>query len=308
MIPNKSNTTNGCDNTSSNCVIWQGPDLPCVNVCNGDTISDIIAKMCEELVNTTATATGVDISTINQLCLEETYGVANNIQSLIQNIITEVCRVHDHAGTDPCSCVIPLPPCLQYVEEGTGNTITSLPLYDGKTGDSYAVLLANKICENINAISQLQNTITNHEGRIVNLEQRPAGERYIAPKVVPSFVATPGRPEAMEKVLRLTEESLGELRNKTGAPEAISTALNVAPNLNDRDRLSGKGTMTAISQWNVNPVNMAQSFQNLWITMNDTRNAVESIKETVASPLCADVELVVKEVLGIDLMVENIHV
>ena len=291
MIPNKSNTTNGCDNTSSNCVVWQGPDLTCVNVCNGDTISDILAKMCESIVSITSTSTGVDISTINQLCLEETYGVANNVQALIQNIITEVCKVHDHAGSDPCSCVIPLPTCLQYVEEGTGNTITQLPLYDSNTGVGYATVLANQICNNINAISQLQNTQVNHEARIVTLEQRPARERYVAPKVVPTFVGTPGRPVSLEKAVALTEEYVGELQRSTGAPSAISTALNVAPNYNDRDRLSGKGTMNAISQWNVSPSNMAQSFQNLWITMNDTRNAVQSIKETVASPLCKDVTL-----------------
>tara|TARA_R100001015_G_C4633724_1_gene199067 strand:- start:1967 stop:5572 length:3606 start_codon:yes stop_codon:yes gene_type:complete len=293
MIPNKSNTTNGCDNTSSNCVIWQGPDLPCVNVCNGDTISDILAKMCEVLINTTSTSTGVDISTINQLCLEETYGVANNVQGLIQNIITEVCTINNHPGTDPCSCVIPLPPCLQYRDE-QGNFISTLPLHDPNTGTGYAVMLANNICANIAAIDQLQNASTGHEGRIVALEKRPAGERYIAPKVVPSFVGKVGVPSSLENVLRLTEESVGELQRATGSPTAISNALNVAPNLNGRDRLSGKGTMSAIAQWNNNAINMAQSFQNLWITMNDTRNAVQSIKETVANPLCGDVTFDVK--------------
>ena len=293
MIPNKSNTTNGCDNTSSNCVVWQGPDLTCVNVCNGDTISDILAKMCESIVSITSTSTGVDISTINQLCLEETYGVANNVQGLIQNIITEVCKVHDHPANDPCSCIIPLPSCLQYRDQ-QGNFVSTLPLHDPNTGTGYAVLLANQICSNINAIDQLQNTSTSHEGRIVALEQRPAGERYTPPKVVPSYVGKIGMPSSIENVLRLTEETVGELERATGSPTAITTALNVAPNLNGRDRLSGKGTMEAIAQWNVNAINMAQSFQNLWITMNDTRNAVQSIKETVANPLCGDVTFDVK--------------
>ena len=80
MIPNKSNTTNGCNNTSSNCVIWQGPDLTCVNICNGDTISDVVAKLAEQLCECCGlTANGnaaarsgvnVDIRTVNQLCLE----------------------------------------------------------------------------------------------------------------------------------------------------------------------------------------------------------------------------------------------
>ena len=40
MIPTNSNNPNNCDPISSNCVVWQGPDLPCVEICTGDTISD----------------------------------------------------------------------------------------------------------------------------------------------------------------------------------------------------------------------------------------------------------------------------
>ena len=103
MIPNKSNTNNGCtDNTSSNCVVWQGPDLTCIDVCHGDSISDIVAKIAEKLCEccgldptspTPATMpgrTGIDISTINQLCLESTYGKANDLNSLFKSDFTSL--------------------------------------------------------------------------------------------------------------------------------------------------------------------------------------------------------------------------
>ena len=38
-----------CSPTSSNCVIWQGPDLACIKLCKGDTVSDVIAKLATEL-------------------------------------------------------------------------------------------------------------------------------------------------------------------------------------------------------------------------------------------------------------------
>lgn len=37
-----------CLPISSNCVIWQGPDIPCLNLCNGDTVSDILYKLAED--------------------------------------------------------------------------------------------------------------------------------------------------------------------------------------------------------------------------------------------------------------------
>ena len=42
-------TQEGCNPMSSNCVIWQGPDIPCIKLCKGDSISDITAKLAEEL-------------------------------------------------------------------------------------------------------------------------------------------------------------------------------------------------------------------------------------------------------------------
>ena len=46
MLPiNKKNGP--CDPISSNCVIWQGPDLPCVDICYGDSISAVIAALCD---------------------------------------------------------------------------------------------------------------------------------------------------------------------------------------------------------------------------------------------------------------------
>ena len=49
MIPSKSNLSKeSCSPISSNCVIWQGPDIPCLNLCNGDTVSDILYKLAED--------------------------------------------------------------------------------------------------------------------------------------------------------------------------------------------------------------------------------------------------------------------
>ena len=73
MIPtNSSASTNGCDNISSNCVIWQGPDIACIDLCNGDTISDVTAKLatkvCDIITNgvtANPSLAGLDIDCLN---------------------------------------------------------------------------------------------------------------------------------------------------------------------------------------------------------------------------------------------------
>lgn len=295
MIPNNSNNTQGCNETSSNCIIWQGPDLPGINLCNGDTISNVIFNLATELANTTTVSPGVDISTINQDCLKERYGTASNLQTLINNIIGKLCECCASSGAteDPCSCNIPLPVCLRYKNE-QGNTVTSLPLHDASTGNGYAVYLANRICDNVSAIQLVNNNLSALDIRVTNIEQNCCGgegdhSSARLAMVVPSFVGTPGIPQSLSKVLVETETAVGELRRATGSPEAINAALNVAPALGARNVLSGKGTMSSIPQFINNPVNLAQSVQNIWVTLNDTRNAVQSIKETVANPLCGDI-------------------
>ena len=49
MTPSKSNLSKDtCSPISSNCVIWQGPDIPCLNLCNGDSVSDVLYKLAED--------------------------------------------------------------------------------------------------------------------------------------------------------------------------------------------------------------------------------------------------------------------
>ena len=41
--------SNGCAVTTSNCVVWQGPDLCCIDLCHGDTISDVINEIAKKI-------------------------------------------------------------------------------------------------------------------------------------------------------------------------------------------------------------------------------------------------------------------
>ena len=41
--------TKGCSPVSSNCVVWQGQTLPCLDLCKGDTVSDVVFKAATEL-------------------------------------------------------------------------------------------------------------------------------------------------------------------------------------------------------------------------------------------------------------------
>ena len=46
-------SSESCVHTTSNCVIWQGPDIPCLDLCKGDTISDVVYKLATEFCEIT---------------------------------------------------------------------------------------------------------------------------------------------------------------------------------------------------------------------------------------------------------------
>jgi hypothetical protein len=86
MKPTNISNSEACDPISSNCVIWKGPDLDCINLCKGDTISTVVAKMATELC-----------SLIEQFKIEN-YDLAalnldkdpKNINELIQALINSI--------------------------------------------------------------------------------------------------------------------------------------------------------------------------------------------------------------------------
>ena len=314
MIPNKSNTTNGCDNTSSNCVIWQGPDLTCVDICNGDTISDVVAKLAEQLCECCGltgeggrarSASSIDIRTVNQLCLESDYGKANNIQTLLTNIIDKLCTccASTQSATDTCSCSIPIPECLREKARNYLNTtdsISTMVLHDPNTNKGYAHFLAEQICVNGVAIVDVKRQMNSLDGRVLNLEGKINRKTTSTVPNVTLAIGGTGRPQKIESAVVATNNTLSKYATLIGSTGQINTAIAAAPELGARNRLSGPGTMSGSRNWITVPRNLAQSFQNLWLTMADTRNALESIKETVANPLCDDVKFDVKVTLQKD--------
>ena len=102
---------NGCGtSTSSNCVIWQGPDIPCLNLCNGDTVSSVIAKMGESLCDivngiNTQTDAEINISDFSFRCLEDQTGdTYDNFPALIDAMVAELCTLIADSGGSDINC------------------------------------------------------------------------------------------------------------------------------------------------------------------------------------------------------------
>ena len=190
MIPtNSSISTNGCDNISSNCVIWQGPDIACIDLCSGDTISEVTKKIGDKVcqiitdgVTANPSLTGLDLS-----CLNIQGQTPTTLVPVLQAMVTQICaNASSSGGTTTTLPMMVLPACLQY-NDASGNPVTELRL------DAFATLIANQVCTNLASINTINTTLTSLDTRIDVLEAcvLPCSGGVVDTQIIPTCVRIP---------------------------------------------------------------------------------------------------------------------
>lgn len=299
----------GCNSISSNCVLWQGPDIPCINLCKGDTISDVIYKLATELC---AVLDELKVSTYDLSCFNFPSGPPQSYSELIQFLITQICDLNTKttaleiccttggtggtatgrlapitptvSGTNCPDCVLDLAPCFYYVN-GFGDTVTQAQIVD------YITAIANRVCSIVIDISTLQAVVADNTARIIALENAPA-PIYTPPTVTPTCVL-PSLPTEMDVVLTALETQFCQLLGATGGPVDIytNTILQCAGLNSDASLTNPSITMASIAGWNTTVSNMAQSFGNMWLTLCDIRTAVRNIQLNCCPTGCDGISL-----------------
>jgi len=286
-----SDTQEGCNPISSNCVIWQGPDIPCINLCNGDSVSDVVAKLAEKLC---AISDQLDISLIDYSCFDPVYPTPDNFRDLVQLIINRVCALENptedpNKATALCpdDCLVNVATCLQTTDY-LGNLITQLPLKD------YVILIANNICTILNTISTIDGEIGDIKTRLDYIEANCCTQTV---PVVPTASCISGvAGMSIINFVTQLETAFCDLKDTIGTSTAITTAIGFqCTGLDGEAPLSyPELTMSAIPGWigSANYDSLADAVTNMWITICDMRGAITSLSAQLAAccvPSCDDI-------------------
>lgn len=290
MLPVKSNILEqGCITVSSDCVIWEGPNIQCINLCKGDNISDVIYKLAEKLCSIQLNYDLSDLDLTQLLTFCTSVGDAPTTKTIItvlDFIIDKIQCLSNQIGNTPVESytepVLNLPTCLQYTDPATGQLVTEL------IHNQYTLRIANQFCSlkatvdiHSSQINAINTTITNHEQRIISLEN--SGESTIVPRCV-----LPPTETAINVFLNALEAQHCQLRSEIGNSSQLTSAIaQQCSNLGSLPALSQPGTMNSLTGWNNSLTNLSQSFQNLWITVCDMRSAINDIKECCGSVDCS---------------------
>jgi hypothetical protein len=286
MKPIDHNKEAACVKTSSRCVVWNGPDIPCLNLCHGDSIEDVVYKLgkahCE-------LAEQLNLSTLDLSCLVESCNTCpepqKTLRIVLQLLINKVCNLQDlindgggndsNGGTQTLP-VVNLPACLQYASGST--TIVSLPV------DEYVYLVANKVCAINSTVNSLDTRVSSLEQDVADLQAAITGAGGITQV---NMTCLGSGLTDIDAAVEAIEEAFCALRGATGTASQISAAVaKQCAGLAASDKLTGTGIMSSISGWSATPVNGADAMSNLWLTVCDMRSAVSTLMITSKNSAC----------------------
>lgn len=289
MKPINSNKE-GCSPISSNCIIWQGPDISCINLCKGDTVSDVVYQMATALCTL---LDQVNVDAYDLSCLNLIQQDPADFQKLIQLLIDKICQLE---GIDPGSgtpstgsagcpdCLVTVAQCLVQLDPTSGNPIIKEQL------NTYVERLGVKICELITDITEINVGLENLT-QITNNLQTQIDELVIPdplPLVTPVCVTpTPGVAQDLDVVLAALEQEYCDLRTVTGDNQSLLAAITALCNGLGTSLVTGN----PISGWVTNMTTVSDLLNNLALKVCDTSSAITYVLTNCCDTGCASIDL-----------------
>lgn len=272
-----------CSPISSNCVIWQGPDIPCIKLCTGDTVSDVVAKLATELctVLDILNVTNYDLS-----CFNLTACGPNDFQALIQFLIEQICALQNQTTTTTTTNTTKSETLVTVADCFVVGTVTVM------TVSQYAQAIGTKVCSLVSQIAALNSQLTSLDIRVTALEAAPV-PTFTLPNIpvqecdLSSTITAPGS-YAMDAVLEalINDTTFGfcALRATTGMPSEILAAVQ-SQCIDDSDISLVYGTPFSVAysgSWIpvVTVDTLADAINNIWISICDVYQYVSTLKVT----------------------------
>lgn len=266
-----------CNPTSSNCVSWEGPDLPCINLCRGDSVTDTVYKAAVVLcqVKDDLDLSELDLQNIFEVCSacpEPEKTLKNILQLLINKVKTleELIDELDGAGSSD-EIIIRIATCFR-TDDGSGDLITELKHSD------YTKAIGLKVCSVLTDLAGINTRLNGLEEDVDDLKDRVQ-------------VLETGNDEldALEDRVEHLETSV------SGLVTVLGTNTDLAEITSEECPTSGPGNSVASlaagdgsALWTGNSSHVAESLKRVWLAVCDLRSAVKIIQDNCCQVTCDD--------------------
>jgi hypothetical protein len=267
-----------CSPTSSNCVIWGGPDLPCINLCKGDNITDVVAKLATELctILDTLKITAYDLS-----CFSLANCSPQNFTDLINFLIVKICELENAtpsnggggvtppSGGCPTDCFVEVAPCF-IVGVTTTMNLTN-----------YVTTIGTRICDLVDAIALQQLAINGLDVRVTALESAgPPVVPVLSMVMAQTLPSVPSLPAGSTQLIQTVVDSfINQIWfpyvATTGDAGLLGAAIsNQTVAGTDMSKVNPLAQMSAqyATIWTTPTGTIAGTINNIWACIEDLRN------------------------------------
>lgn len=253
-----------CNPISSNCIVWQGPDIPCIALCTGDTISDVVAALATELCTVLDT---LNVDNYDLSCFNITSCKPKDFIALIDFLTQQIC---DLQGVTPPTaksggcpdCMVSVPECLN-APQPVMNLV------------EYVTFLATKICSIIGDVADIYVQLEQLGIRVSNLEITVENIPAPVPLMVTIDCAVPtsGTSEISQAFESFINDffcnyynyTLGDITN---LEDAISSQCILNIDFTKSNPTVQYGNLTPLG-WVNTPGTVADTIRNLWLVICD---------------------------------------
>lgn len=269
---------------SSSTITWEGPNIPCIDLCTGDTVSTVVYKIAEHLCSIYSDIE--DLKTLDLKCVIENCNSSCDLKDYSLKAIFEVLLNNDCKLKELIDSLE-----FQINNIAEGGLILSLDLScleshfntlcidkNQYTLNDLLQCFISMICDQETKIKDLSDRIQSLEVLITNLQNTVVTGTYTEPSFTTCANSTPLNHSSITPILA---QLACDLRTDIG------TAIDIASALSQRclsDYLSNPDIIS-------NPTNLAQDDFNKWIIICDLLDRIKALETNCCSPSCDDIKI-----------------
>lgn len=282
-------------NLTSKGVRWEGPSIPCLDLCHGDTVNSVVIKIAEKLcklVEEYEDLATLDYSCVIDLCQTENCADLDDptkvsLKGIFQILLNNDCKLKDliDAVETQITTVVNGGIILGNLELGclTAELTAICRDIDNYTLNDLLQCYINILCDHETTLVDLSSRILTLEQLVCSLSNIAATGIYTEPDIDVSCITGNPAPdnEMHSDATQIIATKVCEIETNLGSESDVNNALAQACLT---DFLSNPDVIQS-------PTNLAQDEKNKWIVICAALERLKDIEDNCCSPVCDDIKI-----------------
>lgn len=282
-------------NLTSKGVRWEGPSIPCLDLCHGDTVNSVVIKIAEKLcklVEDYEDLATLDYSCVIDLCQTENCADLDDptkvsLKGIFQILLNNDCKLKDliDAVENQITTVVNGGIILGNLELGclTAELTAICRDIDNYTLNDLLQCYINILCDHETTLVDLSSRILTLEQLVCSLSNIAATGIYTEPDIDVSCITGNPAPdnEMHSDATQIIATKVCEIETNLGSESDVNNALAQACLT---DFLSNPDVIQS-------PTNLAQDEKNKWIVICAALERLKDIEDNCCSPVCDDIKI-----------------